>query len=152
MEVRALNIRDHGANCVDRCVDERYVLREQCHSNHNLNVPLSNRSQPSKGFDAALPTSGEAAHCIVKLSWSIYTDRNHQTPDAAPKNALDQGNGSVAEPACGRKIQQVKRAVTFHDGRNHIFKVPTHEQLAASQLNPAELRPLAEERLDFGRC
>src|ERR1700730_814266 len=106
MEVSTLEIGDHVANGIDRRVDERRVLVEERHADHHLKVRLLNGPQSAKDFDAAFPTPGESAHRIMKLPWPIDADRGHQSTDAATKDAHDQTNGSITEPAGCGKIQQ----------------------------------------------
>ena len=91
-----------------------------------------------------LPGRPRIASCSSRRA--VDADRGHQAADAALQDALDQRDRAVAEPAGGRKIQQVQRAVALDDRRDEIFEVAAHEQLAAGEVHPAELGPLAEER------
>ncbi len=98
---------------------------------------------------AAVEASGQPAHLLVQRLRAVDADGHHQAADAARQRPLDERHGLVAEPAGRREIQQEERPAVLLDGGDEIVEIPAHEQLAAGQMHPAELRPAIEEEADL---
>src|SRR5262249_5889786 len=52
-------------------------------------------------------------------------------------------------PAGRRKIQEEQRSATLLNRADHLVQIAPHEELAAGQVHPLELRPALEEQSDF---
>ena len=101
--------------------------------------------------DAPVPASRQPAHFLVGRLRTVQTDGDHQPPDAARERPLHELHGLVAEPAGRGEVQEKQRAARLLDRRDHVVEIAAHEQLATGQVDPAELRPAAEEEPDLFR-
>ena len=111
--------------------------------------PRRDAAQPAERLDRAVPAARQPTHLLVKRPGAVDADRHHQTANAPLQRPFHERHGLVAEPAGRRKIQQKQRLAAVLDCRDEIVEIAAHEQLAARQVHPSELRPPLEEQPDL---
>ena len=130
-------------------IDGGRVFRHQRHADDGLKIRSLDAAEPTERLDAALPAVLEAAHLVVDRFRTVDADRDHQTADTARERLFHELDGLVAEPAGGREVQEEQRSAIPLNGGDDIVDVAPHQQLAAGEVHPAELRPAIEEDPDF---
>ena len=149
MQLGRLEVGDHLTHRVDRRLDGIGVLGQQRHADHRLEVRAPHPAQFAVCLDGAVPASRQPAHLLMDRLGTIHADRDHQAADATLQRILDEADGLVAEPAGCRKVEKEKRFAVLLDGRDELIQVTPHEELAACQVYPSELRPPLEKQPDL---
>ena len=86
--------------------------------------------------------------------WLHFFQMGHSSSTSARPSILVRGEGSRVWDQDGNAYIDALAGlfcVNAGYGRHEIVEVAPHEQLAAREVHPAELRPALEELLHFGR-